>query len=54
MSTKSQLERIRELRDAGYGIDQAKRIVFRQDLNEEIARASSIEDIKAILFSLVR
>lgn len=50
---KSQLERVRELREAGYGLDEAKRIVKRQDLNEEIARAATIEDVKAILFSLV-
>lgn len=54
MITKTQLERIRELRDAGHGLDEAKRIVRRQDLNEEIARAATIADIKAILFSLVR
>lgn len=54
MRTMSQLERIRELREAGHSIDEAKRIVRRQDLNEEIARAATIDDIKAILFSLVR
>ncbi|MGG7534647.1 hypothetical protein [Rhizobium sp. 12,4] len=51
---KSQLERVRELRESGYGIEEAKRIVRKQDLNEEIARAKTINDIKAILFSLVR
>lgn len=51
---KSQLERVRELRDAGYGMDEAKRIVKRQDLNEKIAKATTIEDIKSILYSLVR
>ena len=53
-SVKTQLERIRELREAGHSMDEAKRIVRRQDLNEEIARAETIDDIKAILFSLVR
>jgi len=51
---KSQFERVRELREAGHGMDEAKRIVRRQDLNEEITRAATIDDIKAILFSLVR
>ncbi len=51
---KSQLERVRELRDAGHGMEEAKRIVKRQDLNEEIAKATTIEDIKSILYSLVR
>lgn len=51
---KTKLERIRELREAGMGVEEARRIVKRQDLNEEIARATTIDDIKAILFSLVR
>lgn len=51
---KTKVERIRELRDAGMSMDEANRIVRRQDLNEEIARAATIDDIKAILFSLVR
>lgn len=51
---KTQLERIRDLRETGYGIEEAKRIIRRQDLMEEIARAATIDDIKAILFSLVR
>lgn len=54
MTTNSQLERIRDLREAGKSLDEAKRIVRRQDLNEEIARAATIDDIKAILYSLVR
>lgn len=51
---KTKLERIRELRDAGMGVEEAKAIVKRQDLNAEIAQATTIDDIKAILFSLVR
>lgn len=51
---KTQLQRVLELRESGKSIDEAKRIVRREDLNEEIARAKTIDDIKAILFSLVR
>lgn len=49
---KSKLERIRELRQTGKGLHEAKAIVERQDLDIEIRDAKTIEDIKAILWSL--
>ncbi|MBB2819031.1 UNVERIFIED_ORG: hypothetical protein GGD59_002276 [Rhizobium esperanzae] len=51
---KTALARVRELREAGHGIEEAKRIVHRQDLTDEIALAETIDDIKAVLFQLVR
>lgn len=49
---KTKLERIRELRSTGLGVIEAKRIVERQDLDIEIRDAKTIDDIKAILWSL--
>ena len=50
---KSMIDRVRELRDVGMSVQEAKRTIRRQDLNEEIARAATIDDIKSILFALV-
>lgn len=49
---KTKLERIRELRETGMGIDRAKRMVERQDLDIEIRDAKTIDDIRAILWAL--
>jgi ribosomal protein L7/L12 len=51
---KSKLERIRELRETGLSLQEAKRIVEKQDLDIEIRDAQTIEDIKAILWTLNR
>lgn len=50
---KSKQERIRELREVGHGLLEAKRIVEDQDLNREILEAQTVEDLKAVLWSLV-
>jgi len=50
---KTKQERIRELREAGKGLLEAKRIVEDQDLNREILEAQNVEDLKGILWSLV-
>lgn len=49
---KSKLERIRELRATGLSLFEAKRIVEKQDLDAEILDAKSLDDIKAILWTL--
>ena len=49
---KSKLERIRELRETGLGLLEAKGIVERQDLDIEIRDAKTIDDIRAILWSI--
>lgn len=49
---KDSLERIRELRSAGLGLYEAKRIVELQDLDTEIRDAKTIDDIRAILWSI--
>ena len=49
---KTKLERVRELRETGMSVFEAQNVVMRQDLNEEIARAKTIDDIKAILYAL--
>ncbi|MCG7507088.1 hypothetical protein [Mesorhizobium retamae] len=49
---KSKLERIRELRDTGHSLEEAKRIVAREDLDIEIRDAKTIDDLRAILWSL--
>lgn len=51
---KSKLERIRELRETGLSLFEAKRIVEKQDLDIEIRDAKTIDDLKAILWSLNR
>lgn len=50
---KNKQERIRELRESGKSLFEAKRIVEDQDLNQEIMAAKTIDDVKAILWSLV-
>lgn len=52
MTMKAQLERIKELREVGYGLHEAKRIVERQDIDQEIMNAKTVEDLKAILWTL--
>jgi len=49
---KSKLERIRELRATGLSLFEAKRIVEKQDLDIEIRDAKTIDDIRAILWTL--
>lgn len=49
---KPKLERIRELRATGLSLFDAKKIVERQDLDMEIRDAKTIDDIKAILWTL--
>lgn len=51
---KTKLERIYELRAAGLALQEAKRIVEKQDLDIEIRDAKTIDDIRAILWSLNR
>lgn len=47
-----QLERIRELRDTGMSMFEAKKTVERQDLDVEIRNAKNLDDIRAILWTL--
>lgn len=49
---KTKQERIRELRDTGMALYDAKRIVERQDLDIEIRDAKTIGDLRAILWSI--
>jgi hypothetical protein len=50
---KTKLQRSRELREAGKGLLEAKRIVEDQDLNREILEAQNVDDLKAVLWSMV-
>lgn len=54
MVEKSKLERIRELRETGLSLFEARRIVEKQDLDVEIRDAKTVDDIKAILWTLNR
>lgn len=49
---KTKLERVRELRETGLSLQEAKRVVEKQDLDVEIRDAKTIEDLKAILWTL--
>lgn len=49
---KTKIERIRELRESGMALYDAKRVVERQDLDIEIRDATTIDDIRAILWSI--
>lgn len=50
----AQVDRIKRLRDEqGIGIYEAKRIVEREDLVADIAKASTIDDIKALLLRII-
>jgi ribosomal protein L7/L12 len=49
---KTKHERIRELRDSGMSLQEAKATVERQDLDIEIRDAKTVEDLKSILWSL--
>jgi hypothetical protein len=44
----SKLDRINALRERGYGIYEAKRIVLREDMVADIHAATTIGDIKAL------
>jgi len=46
---KTAVERVKELRESGMSMDEAKRLIQRQDLRDEILRASSIDELKAVL-----
>lgn len=48
---KTKHERVQELRET-HGLIEAKRIVERQDLDTEIMNAKTIDDIRAILWSI--
>lgn len=52
MTMKSKLERIKNLREIGKSLHEAKRIVERQDIDQEIMNAKTVEDLKAILWTL--
>jgi ribosomal protein L7/L12 len=49
---KNKQDRIRELRATGLSLFEAKRIVEKQDLDIEIRDAKTIDDIRAILWTL--
>lgn len=52
VQVKSKLERIRELKQTGLGLYDAKRIVELQDMDIAIRDAKTIDDIRSVLWSI--